>query len=397
MREWSKRKYVVLSTSGLLIVAAVAVWIYLSSSSDPAPGILEASGRIEGDQAAVGAKIGGRIARLPVREGQALDAGQLIAELSSEQAQAQLDQAEHDLHTAREQLYQAQAHIAALKREVEAGETAVRLTEQQSQARIGEAEAALGAARARLLQAQADRERAEKDYLRYQELLADGAIARQIVDQAKAAFEAAKAAEEASRKQIAQAEESLKLARSTVLTIDLRRKEVERTRERLKEARAASEVARARIQAAEARRALAQANVTDTRVLAPFGGTVLRKLVEEGEVVAAGTPLVTFVDLSKLHVKVYIPERDIGKVKLGNPARVYVDAFSERFFEATVSEVAQQAEFTPRDIHMKDERVKLVFALRLAIKNPEGFLKPGMPADARIRWQAEASWGDGLE
>ncbi len=320
MREWSTRKHLALVTLGLLIVSALGVWIHLSSSDDPDPGILEASGRIEGDQAAVGTKLGGRIAHLPIREGQALEAGQLIAELSSEQAAAQLQQAEHDLHMAREQL---------------------------------------GTARARLLQAAANREQAEHDYLRYRELLADGAIAPQVVDQARAAFDAARAAEKADGREI--------------------------------------EVAQARIQSAEAGRALAQANVADTRVMAPFAGTVLRKLVEKGEVVAAGTPLVTFVDLLNLHVKVYVPERDIGKVKLGDPCRVYVDAFPKRFFEAKVSEVSQQAEFTPRDIHMKDERVKLVFAVKLAITNPEGLLKPGMPADARIRWKPEASWGDGLD
>lgn len=84
-------------------------------------------------------------------------------------------------------------------------------------------------------------------------------------------------------------------------------------------------------------------------------------------------------------------------MKLGHPAQVYVDAFPKRFFEATVSEVSEQAEFTPRDIHMKDERMKLVFAVKLALKNPEGLLKPGMPADTRIRWKANAPWGDGLE
>ena len=320
MRVWFAKRRVAVAVFTAIIVAVAGVWAYLRSSGETAPGILEASGRIEGDQAAVGTKIGGRIVRLPVREGRALEAGQLIAEISSEQVRAQLQQAEHDLHMAREQL---------------------------------------GTARARLLQAEADRERAEKDYLRYRELLADGAIAPQVVDRARAAFEAASAAQEAARRQI--------------------------------------EAATARIQSAEAGRALAQANVADTRVMAPFSGTVLRKFVEEGEVVAPGTPLVTFVDLSRLHVKVYLPERDIGRVKLGNPARTYIDAFPNRFFEATVSEVSQQAEFTPRDIHMKDERVKLVFAVKLAIKNPEGFLKPGMPADARIRWKAEAPWGDGLE
>lgn len=394
---WLTKRGLVLATLGLLILGIVATWAYLRSSADPSPGILEASGRIEGDQAAVGAKIGGRIVRLPVREGQHLEAGQRIAELSSEQARAQLQQADHDLHMAREQLDEAQARAAALEREVEAAGTSVRLSEQESPARIAEAEAAVDLARARRGQAQAERERAEKDFLRYRELLADGAIAPQMVDRARAAFDAARAGEEAARKGVAQARERLRLARTGALTVELRKKEVEQARERLREARAAVEVARARIQSSEARRALAQANVADTSVVAPFTGTLLRKLVEEGEVVAAGTPLVTFLDLSKLHVKAYIPDRDIGKVRLGNPARVYVDAFPHRFFEATVAEVSQQAEFTPRDIHMKDERVKLVFAVKLALNNPEGFLKPGMPADARIRWKADAPWGDGLE
>jgi len=394
----SRRAIAWLIGTGLgVVVAGTGAWAFLRPSGDPSPGVLEASGRIEGDQAAVGAKIGGRIVHLPLREGAILEAGQVIALLSSEQAAAQLQQAGHDLHTAREQLTQAQARVGALQREVEAGLTAIRLAEQESRARIGEAEAALGTARARLLQAEAERERAEKDHVRYRELLADGAIAPQVVDQARAAFQGAKAAEEAAKQQVAQAEETLSLVRTTVLAIELRRKEVEQVRERLREAGAGVEVARARIQSAEAGRALARANVSDTQVRAPFAGTVLRKLVAQGEVVAAGTPLITFVDLSRLHVKVYLPEGEIGKVKLGQPARVYVDAFPQRFFEATISEVSQQAEFTPRDIHMKDERVKLVFAVKLALQNPEGLLKPGMPADARIRWRAEGPWGDGLE
>lgn len=397
MRQWLKSKRVILIAILLLILVAIGLWAFRGPRGDSDPGILEASGRIEGDQAAVGAKVGGRIINLPVREGQGLEAGQLMAEISSEQARAQLEQTEHALHTAREQLDQAEARIAALQREVEAGETAVRLAEQVSRARIGAAEAALETVQARLRQVGAERERADKDYLRYRTLLADGAIALQVVDQARATLEAALAAEEATRKEVAQAQEGLTLAQTTVLDIELRRKEVERAKARLREARAALAAASAQVRLAEARRALTQADVADTRVVAPFAGTVLRKLVETGEVVAAGTPLITFVDMARLHVKVYLPEQDIGKVKLGDSARTYVDAFPRRFFEAVVAEVSQQAEFTPRDIHMKDERVKLVFAVKLAIQNPEGILKPGMPADARIRWNKGAPWGDGLQ
>jgi HlyD family secretion protein len=274
---------------------------------------------------------------------------------------------------------------------------AVTLTERESRARIGEAEAALGAARARVRQAEADLERAAKDHARYRRLFAEGMIAAQQLDQAEAADKAARATVEAARKQVLQAEETLELARASRVAVELRQKDAQAAAERVQEARAAVETAQAQVQFAEASRRLALANLNDTRVAAPFAGTVLRKLVEAGEVVAAGTPFITLVDLSKLYAKVYVPEADLGRIKVGDPARVYTDAFPKRYFEATVSEVSEQAEFTPRDIHTKDERVKLVFAVKLTIKNPEGILKPGMPADARIRWTPGAPWGDGLD
>lgn len=379
-----------------LVLGAAVLWFYWPRTG-AVPGILEGSGRVEGDQAAVGAKVSGRIIRLAIREGQTLKAGDLIAELSSDQTKAQLEQAEHDLHTAREEAGQAIARISVSEREVKARETAVQLAEQESTARIGEAEASLETAGARFPQLEAERQRTEKDFKRSQELLAREFIAPQEADNAKAAFQSAKAAEEVARKQILQAKENLKLARTTRIAVELRKKELDQAKESLGETKIASQAAKARVQSLEARVIEARANVADTRVVAPFDGTVLRKLIEEGQVVAPGTPLITFVDLSKLYVKVFLPENEIGKVRLGNAARVYVDAFPRKYFEAAVSEVSQQAEFTPRDVHMKDERVKLVFAVKLSLKNPQGFLKPGMPADSKIQWQADGRWGDGLE
>ncbi len=377
-------------------ILAAFLWIGLRPTPS-APGILEVNGRVEGDQAAVGPKVGGKIVRLTVREGNRLESGEIIAELASDQVQAQLEQAEHVLHTAREQLAETQARVISLQRQLEGAKVAVRLAKLESQASIGEAEAALGAARALLRQTEAGLEKAAKDYARYRKLFAKEAIAGQRLDEAKAAEEAARAEVEAARKRVSQADANLKKAQVSQVTVEFRQKEVETAEGRLKEARAAVATARARIQSAEASRMLAHANLNDTRVGAPFTGTVLKKLVEVGEVVARGTPLITLVDLSKLHAKVYVPEGRIGKVKLGDQARVYTDAFPNRYFKATVSAVSQQAEFTPRDIHMKDERVKQVFAVRLAIQNPQGILKPGMPVDARIRWNSRAPWGDGMD
>jgi len=375
------------------ILVLWAVW----PRDQAAPGVLEASGRVEGDQAVIGAKVGGRVVELPVNEGQALKQGDLIAQLSSDQVKARLEQAEHELHTAREEVDQAIARIAVLTRELEAKKTAVHLAEQETQARIARAEAALAEARAHLPHVEATLQRARTDFERYRQLSDKGLIAAQQMDDARAEYQTAKAAEEVARRQIAQAEESLRLARTGSIVVELRERELAESGERLREARAAVEAAKARAQTLEAHEQEAQADVADTRIHAPFDGTVLRKISQEGQVVAPGTPVVTFVDLSRLYAKIYVAQGELGKIKIGDPARVYTDAFPKRYFEATVSEVSEQAEFTPRDVHMKDERVNLVFSVKLAIKNPEGVLKPGMPVDARIRWDPESVWGDALD
>jgi HlyD family secretion protein len=133
--------------------------------------------------------------------------------------------------------------------------------------------------------------------------------------------------------------------------------------------------------------------VADFAIRSPITGRVLTRSVELGERVGDGTPLFTLVDLDRLYVKIYVPEPSIGKVALGQDARVYVDAYPERPFAGRVSRVSQEAEFTPKNVETREERVKLVFAVEIALaENPDGVLKPGMPADAVIRWQPDAPW-----
>ena len=362
---------------------ALVAWVaWRPTPHDPA--VVETSGRVEGDQAAVGAKVGGRIVRLAVREGERVASGRTIAELGSEQVRAQLAQGEHGVHAARERLEEARARVAAAERRAEAAVTAVELAARESRARIGEADAALGTARARLRQAEADLDNTARDDARSRELFRRELIAAQQADRSRTAWEVARATVDAAGKQAAQAAEAVELARASRVAVEVRRLEARTAAAQVAEARAAVAAAAAEVEAAEAARALARANLADTTVTAPFTGTVLRKLVEPGEVVASGTPLVTLVDLARLYAKVYVAEAELGRVRLGAPARVYTDAFPGRAFDAVVAQVAEQAEFTPRDVHMKDERVKLVFAVKLALRNPGGVLKPGMPVDARI-------------
>lgn len=152
----------------------------------------------------------------------------------------------------------------------------------------------------------------------------------------------------------------------------------------------------AQIEVVEHRIELIHTQLDKTRITAPITGTVLIKGAEVGEMVSPGQIIAVMVDLSRMKLKVYLPEADIGKIKLGDPARIHVDAFADQLFDGRVERVDAFAQFTPRAVHMPDERVRMVFGVTLAVNNPNGYLKPGMPADAWLRWDPSVPWPDKL-
>lgn len=155
---------------------------------------------------------------------------------------------------------------------------------------------------------------------------------------------------------------------------------------------ASADSLRAKQGGAAAQVALAEDRHSKVDVLAPLDGTLLVRAVEPGEYVQAGQAVAVLVDLNRLELKIYVSERDLGRLALGNAARVRVDAFPERYLDARVARIDAQAQFTPRDIHLPEERARMVYGVTLALANPEGRFKPGMPADAWVRWRDGAAW-----
>lgn len=165
------------------------------------------------------------------------------------------------------------------------------------------------------------------------------------------------------------------------------------TQQAFERARLEVDVQRAALREARASLAEQQRYLDEMTVRAPTAGTVLARTIEQGEWVQPGAPLYTLVDLNQLYLKIYVPEPEIGKIAHAQPARVHVDAFPGRFFPARVSKIASEAEFTPKNVETREERVKLVFAVELALdENPGGVLKPGMPADAVVRLAEGPDW-----
>lgn len=153
----------------------------------------------------------------------------------------------------------------------------------------------------------------------------------------------------------------------------------------------------ANLEAARREAELLRTQVGKAVIRVPAAGTLLSKGIEAGELAAPGRTIAVLADLARIELKIYVPETEIGRIKLDAPARVRVDAFPERSFEARVARVDARAQFTPKDVHMPDERARLVFGVTLAVDNPEGYLKPGMPADAWVRWNPDAPWPRTLE
>jgi HlyD family secretion protein len=134
----------------------------------------------------------------------------------------------------------------------------------------------------------------------------------------------------------------------------------------------------------------AQANRKDLTVTAPFDGTVVTRTAEPGEVLTAGTPIVTLLDLHKVYLRGYIPEGQIGRIKLGQTAHIYLDSNPNQPLDAYVQRVDPQATFTPENTYFRDDRVKQVVGVKLGLKSGFGFAKPGMPADGEVLVMGDA-------
>jgi len=151
--------------------------------------------------------------------------------------------------------------------------------------------------------------------------------------------------------------------------------EIGATPEQIAAVEAQVEIARAELRSLEAR-------LDNYTLRAPLSGLVLERPVHPGEVALPGAPLMTLADLQRIRLTIYVPADQLGEVHLGQAVAVTVDAYTDRVFEGTVSFIASEAEFTPKNVQTRDERVNMVFAVRVSVPNPDQALKPGMPADA---------------
>lgn len=372
------------------IVLGVAV-VYVVRQPEP-EGILRGSGQVRGTEVTISARVGGVAEDVAVRESQKVKRGDLIARIDAREIEARLAQARAEADALRAKRAEAEAQLKALATSIEQARIAADVARGSSQHEIHGAREALGRAEAEVRAAEAEAAQAAKLQARYAELAKREFVSETYYEDVRTKARAAEARLRAARRAREEAVAALERAQAAAGTVRIKEQDPQRLAAERDRITASIETLARTEDAARARVAEVEAALADTRLVAPIDGTVMSRLAEPGELVPPGRPIVTLVDLGALYVRVYIPEREIAKVRLGNPARIHADAFPDRPFAGKVVEIAERAEFTPKEAHVKDEREKLMFGVKVAIENPQGHLKPGMPVDVQIRWQEDAAW-----
>ena len=347
VKKWAVRAGIVVA----VIIAGQLLWRYLSDNS-LGEGIASGNGRLEATEVDVAAKMPGRIREILVDEGDTVKAGQILARIDVDALQAQRAQAEA----------QAQSALAAV---------------QSAQAQVAQTLSQRAAIVAQLRQREAELGAAKRHLNRSATLAAEGATPRQEQEDDRTRLEAAQAAVEAAQAQVAAIDATVTTARSQVTS------------------------ARAQVEAAQASIRRLDADISDALLRAPLSGRVQYRIAEPGEVVGAGGKILNLVDLSDVYLTFFLPEVAVGRIGIGDEARIILDTAPDWVIPARITFVADVAQFTPKTVETKDERQKLMFRVRASI-DPKllaryrAQVKSGMPGMAYVRIDRAEPWPDKL-
>ena len=342
----------ILPVVAVVVIGALVWWFVINRPAAADTGALSASGTIEAVSITIAPEIAGRVVEVLVSEGQTVAAGDVLVRFDDTVLTAQRAQAAAGLEA-------LQAAQSAAEAAVDAAQANFALLD------AGPSDEQLAVAQTVVDRAQLAADAAQEAYDALPEAALDTPDGRTLAaarDQAQAA--------------LANAEAQYDLTAAGARTEQRTAAEAQATAAQYQAMAAGAQVA-----ASEAALAVLDAQLAKLTLVAPADGTVLARSIEPGEFAAPGAALLIIGQLSEPTITVYVPEDQYGNITLGQTAQVTVDSFPGQTFTATVTHIADQAEFTPRNVQTAEGRKSTVFAIKLAVDNPDGRLKPGMPAD----------------
>ena len=342
----------------MVVIAVAAIGLYMIKSYRENalyrnPGFASGNGRLEATEIDIATKLSGRIESIKVNEGDMVRKGELLAKMQTNTLEAELAQAK-------------------------AKYTKAVASESGARATIGVKESELEAAKAGVLQKASSLDGARKRFERAKKLIKDSATSQQTYENDETIYLTAKA-------ELAAAEAYVKQCEAAI-----------------KESKANAEAEKANIKAAAADVARIQADIDDCHLTSPIGGRIQYRVSEPGEVLNSGGKVLNLVDLTDVYMTFYLPEKEAGKVKLGSPVRIVLDALPNVPIPASISYVASVAQFTPKTVETRIERQKLMFRVKARIA-PEllqkyvEYVKTGLPGVAWVKIDPNAQWPEALQ
>lgn len=379
----------------VVIVAVFVVWRVMSGAQDA--NVMVLSGFIEGTEVVIRSEAVGQVDEINVIEGHGISVGDLIAHLDSQKARFELDASE--------------AELAALETDIARAETAIVLFENSVERNVQKAQATADIAHQQLDDildgypaedvesaklamelAQKNLDFARNDFDRYKSLFEKGVISENEFEKAEKAFNAAqkeyRIREETYRKlergfdapKLMQAEQSAEIARLNHQDAVAARDEIDLKRREIDALNRSLDALRSRIK-------LGHTRVADYTISSPVDGIITRKHIEAGELVSMGTAIVTIIKPDEKWMRIYVPATYLGTIKHGDELPIRLDAFPEREFAARVSYISEEAEFTPKNVQIKKERVRQVYEVRLDIIDDAQLVKTGMEGDVYLTFK----------
>ena len=379
----------------LALIAFGLIFFFAYYRSNHDPNVIRTSGQIELTEVDLSFRLTGHVESLKVVEGDQVKTGQVLAELQQPVLKAKADQAAakvKELESVRDSLnLTIQLKKKMLDADIQKAQAGVSAADARYRTlQTGSREEEIAEAAAARDQARATAENRERDYLRMKDLYERRIIAFRQYDDAQTAYAAAqsalKAVEERYKlvksgpRQEAIQEGAANLSASDATLNASRSGTIE-----IKKLESDARVLVSQIEQAKAALAIAEDDLKQSRLEAPFDGFITVKDVEAGEFVQPGAPVITIARLDIVSVKTYIPETQLGRVRLGQQAEIISDSFPDKIYSGAVTYISPEAEFTPKNVQTTEERIKLVYRIKITLANPNQELKGGMPVDVVIR------------
>jgi len=361
-----KRKHILIVAAVAVAITATAIfgkWFHRDTA-------LQGSGTVEARNIRVGSKVGGRIDKILVREGDSVEPGQILITFDDKELQAALEQSKASAERAKrgyrpEEIAEARAAAAQAKADYEQRRNGYRIED-------------IDAAQADVDRAKADEVRTHLDFDRYDSLAKKDLVSKQQRDTAEANWKMALAQQDNTQHKLDELHRGYRP--EEIASAEAHYRQTQATLEKLEHGNRREDV-----ELAKAAYAYDQARYRERQVVAPSAATVEVLDVRPGDIIAPNTPVATLLERDQIYVRIYIPETEIGRVRIGQKSEVRVDPFPKEVFDGIVEQINQQAEFLPRNVQTREERVHQVFGVKVRINDPAGRVLAGMAADVKLK------------